>query len=112
MDMNNKKLTNLKAKTISLTTARTKTAIFFIGGAILIATIGISGISSPAPAEADRKGITFNDRAHYGCSSGVGGCSYNEGQVYNQDEFHYNYNCNGKRAENTGVYCKYNEATP
>jgi len=43
---------NPRTKLTSLTTTRTKTTIFGLLGAVLISTIGISAISSAAPAEA------------------------------------------------------------
>jgi polyisoprenoid-binding protein YceI len=109
MNMNTKKLTNLKAKTIPVKATRTKTTIFGALGAVLLATIAISAMSSAvAPAEAARQGTTHNTHSHTGCSSGNGGCGDNKGSTTNFDDYHKNENCNIKRAVVTD-YCKTNE---
>jgi len=109
MNMNTKKLMNLKAKTIPVKATRAKTTIFGALGAVLLATIAISAMSSAvAPVEAAREGGTFNSRSHSSCSSGNGGCTNTEGSTANFEDFHRNENCNIKRAVVTD-YCKTNE---
>jgi hypothetical protein len=92
------------------TDVNTELAIFFIASAVIggLATIGITAISSAAPAEAAREGFTANGHSHNSCSSGNGGCVGNDARTFNSADSHQNANCNTKRLENTGVFCKGN----
>jgi hypothetical protein len=96
-------------------TARTKTTIFWITAAVLIATIGLSTISSspPTPVQAqsttfnfhfhtncseDNGECIFNSHQHTKCSEGSGECTSNAGTVTNTPEEHHNDNFNEKRS--------------